>query len=235
MAFTSPELIQNTAGQQRAAPSQEGGFNFSNAPDGTAGNTGEAAQGLDSLLGLLSNANPYLNLAQLALPLLGRVFNTFTESPREALEKEILKARKERLGDLRRQAKGKFTPAERQDILKANETILNRVAANFAQRGLGTSGAALEALTQAELTPFLQAQKLAQTQLSDFESKTFGITQKLMQEDVGFVQNLKGLTNYFSDLEKRAKKDSVLEDLNKTVTTIQKSLMELKQSFGGKP
>ena len=87
---------------------------------------------------------------------MGGLWDSFTESPRERLEKEILQARKERLGDLRRQAKGEFTPAERQDIQRANEPVLNRLAANIAQRGLDTSGAALEVLAQTEQAPFLQ-------------------------------------------------------------------------------
>ena len=181
------------------------------------------------------SGNPHLTALALGLPLAGGIANAFTQNPRAALEKEIFKARKERLTDLRRQAQGKFTPAERQDIQKANEAILNRVVANVSQRGLDTSGAGLKVLAQAAQAPLQQAQQQAQTQLDDYELKTFNLTQKLMQEDGGFAKDLEGLTKYFANLENRSKKDSALLDLNKTVTNVQKLLAELTQLRGGKP
>ena len=196
--------------------------------------------GLETLLKTLLSAagglgNPYLTALALGLPVVSGIANAFTQSPREALEKEILKARKERLGDLRRHAKGKFTPAERQDIQKANEAILNRVVANVAQRGLETSGAGLQVLAQAAQGPFQQVQQQAQAQLDDYELKTFNLTQKLIQEDDGFVKDLTGLTKYFANLENRSKKDPTLLDLNNAVTNVQKLLAELTQLRGGKP
>ena len=196
--------------------------------------------GLETLLKTLlaaasGSGNPHLTALALGLPLAGGIANAFTQSPRAALEKEILKARKERLTDLRRHAKGKFTPAERQDIQKANEAILNRVVANVAQRGLETSGAGLQVLAQAAQTPFQQVQQQAQAQLDDYELKTFNLTQKLMQEDDGFVKDLEGLTKYFANLEKRSQKDPALLDLNNAVTSVQKLLAKLTQLRGRKP
>lgn len=182
-----------------------------------------------------NTGNPYLAALSVGLPIVGGLVDMFTESPRAALEKEILKARKERLSDLRRQAKGKFTPAERREFQRANEAILNRVVSNIAQRGLDTSGAALEVLAQKEQAPLLKAQQRAQAQLSDYELKTFNLTKKLAQEDDGFVAGLGKLTKYFSDLQKRGKKDPTLRDLNSAVTSVQKLIAELTQLRGGKP
>ena len=182
-----------------------------------------------------NTGNPYLAALSVGLPIVGGFVDMFTESPRAALEKEILKARKERLSDLRRQAKGKFTPAERRESQRANEAILNRVVSNIAQRGLDTSGAALEVLAQKEQAPLLKAQQRAQVQLSDYELKTFNLTKKLAQEDDGFVAGLGKLTKYFSDLQKRGKKDPTLRDLNSAVTSVQKLIAELTQLRGGKP
>ena len=188
--------------------------------------TGNLLKGIMGALGV--TGNPYLAALSFGLPLVGGLWDTFTESPREKLEKEILQARRERLGDLRRQAKGHFTPAERQDIQRANEPILNRVASNIAQRGLDTSGAALEVLAQAEQTPFLQAQQQAQTQLNDYELKTFDLARQLMQEDDGFLGDIQGITQYLFQRGDQKQMDADLMGLDKALTSILGLLAQLK-------
>ena len=207
----------------------------SNAGDGIAAianplathNTGNLLKGLMGTLG--ATGNPYLAALSIGLPLLGGLWDSFTESPRERLEKEILQARRERLGELRRQAKGHFTPAERQDIQRANEPVLNRVASNIAQRGLDTSGAALEVLAQAEQTPFLRAQQQARVQLDDYELKTFDLSRQLMEEDDGFLGDIQEITQYLFQLGKRKQMDTDLMGLDKAITTIQDLLAKLKE------
>lgn len=189
--------------------------------------TGNLLKGIMGALGV--TGNPYLAALSIGLPLVRGLWDSFTESPRERLEKEIFQARRERLGELRRQAKGHFTPAERQDIQRANEPVLNRVATNIAQRGLDTSGAALEALAQAEQTPFLQAQQLARTRLNDYELKTFDLSRQLMQEDDGFLGDIQEITQYLFQLGKRKQMDTDLMGLDKTLTTIQDLLAKLKE------
>ena len=188
---------------------------------------------LAGVTGLLTAANPYLQFASLALPLLGRVFDSFGSNPRQELEKEILQARKERLADLRRHAKGKFTPAERRDIRQANEQILNRVATNLAQRGLEVSGVAGQILAEAEQAPFLEAQKRAMAQLSDSELKTFNLTQKMAKEDDGFVKDLQKLLKYVADSKKGKQHDILLKNLDTAITSFQKLLTELNELRGG--
>ena len=190
-------------------------------------NTGNLLKGIMDALGV--TGNPYLAALSIGLPLVGGLWDSFTESPRERLEKEIFQARRERLGEMRRQAKGHFTPAERQDIQRANEPVLNRVATNIAQRGLDTSGAALEALAQAEQAPFLQAQQLARTRLDDYELKTFDLSRQLMQEDDGFLGDIQGITQYLFQLGTRKQMDTDLMGLDKTLTTIQDLLAKLKE------
>ena len=228
----------NSANMPNAAPFQQEGVNLSDVKAETGGGDGgtganQLLQGASLLTSMLSKGNPYLQIASLALPLLGRAFGAFGGSPRHELEKEIIQARKERLTDLRRQAKGKFTPAERQEIRRANEQILNRVASNIAQRGLETSGVALHALTQAEQAPFLEIQKQAQAKLDNYELKTFNLAQKMMKEDDGFVKDLQKLTKYLANAEKNNQKDVVLENLDGAITAFQKLLGELNQLRGG--
>ena len=188
---------------------------------------------LAGVAGLLTQAHPYLQFASLALPLLGRVFDMFGSSPRQELEKEILQARKERLADLRRHAKGTFTPAERRDIRQANEQILNRVATNLAQRGLEVSGVAGQLLTEAEQAPFFEAQKQAQAQLNDDELKTFNLTQQMAQADDGFVKDLQKLLTYLGHSETGQQPDIVLKHLDTAITSFQKLLTELNELRGG--
>ena len=238
MLFPNSANMAQAAAQQRAAPFQQEGVNLSDLNAGTDGGGGgiganQILQGASVLASLLSKGNPYLQLASLALPLVGRFFGGSEANPRHELEREIIQARKERLADLRRQAKGRFTPAERHDIRAANEQILNRVASNIAQRGMEASGASLQALAQAEQAPFLQAQKLAQAKLDDFELKTFDLTQKMIKEDDGFVKDLQKLVKYVTDAPKNKNQDLALENLDNAITSFQKLLGELNQLRGG--
>ena len=238
MRFPNSANMPQAAAQQRTAPFQQEGVSLNDLNAGTDGGEGgiganQLLQGASFLANLLSKGNPYLQLASLALPLIGRFLGGTEANPRHELEREIIQARKERLADLRRQAKGKFTPAERQDIRRANEQILNRVASNIAQRGLEASGVAGQILAEAEQAPFLQAQKQAQAKLDDFEVKTFNLTQKMVKEDDGFVKDLQKVIKYFADAEKNKKKDVVLENLDTAITSFQKLLGELNQLRGG--
>ena len=200
------------------------------AQPGAAHNTGSllkgGLQGFSSVANFLSNASPYLKAGLLALQFGGRLHDYLTESPREALEKEILQARRERLGDLRRQAKGDFMPGERQNILRANEPVMNRIASNIAQRGLEASGAALETLAAAEQAPFLHAQQLAQMQLDSYDLQTFALTQKMGQEDAGFMQNLSDLTGLW---QTDPEPDADLEGFNQSLTELSKAISDFKQ------
>ena len=188
---------------------------------------------LAGVTSLLSKGNPYLQLASLALPLIGRFLGGGEQNPRQELEREIIQARKERLADLRRQAKGRFTPSERQDIRAANEQILNRVASNLAQRGLEVSGVAGRILAEAEQMPFFEAQKQALAQLNDYEIKTFDLAQKMVKEDDGFVKDLQKLLKFVGGTEKGKEYDIVLKNLDTAITSFQKLLGELNQLRGG--
>ena len=83
------------------------------APSSADPTSGQGPNWLDQLLKFGENLlkDKGKDLARLGL---GKLYDQFTETPREALEAEILQARRERLADLRRHAKGEFTPRERQ-------------------------------------------------------------------------------------------------------------------------
>lgn len=150
----------------------------------------------------------------------GKLYDKFTETPREALEAEILQARRERLADLRRHAKGEFTPRERRDIRRANEHVLNRVATSLAMRGIQNSGAAGELIAQAEMAPFLQMQKQAQTQLDNYELKTYELAHKLIGEDDNFVTDLMDIL-FETDKKGDGNTDGTLKKVDDAATMIQ--------------
>ena len=67
-------------------------------------NTGNLLKGIMGALGV--TGNPYLAALSIGLPLVGGLWDSFTESPRERLEKEIFQARRERLGETAPSGKG---------------------------------------------------------------------------------------------------------------------------------
>ena len=194
------------------------------------GSGAEGTGGIFSQLqGWLGQAAPYIDAAQIALLIGGGVWDAFTESPREKLEKEIIEARKERLADLKRQVKGDFTPGERLGIRRANEPIMNRIASNLASRGLEASGAAAQLLGQAEQQPFLHAQDRAQGQLDSYELQTFGLMHELVQEDEAFLPKIGNILMAFQQSQQAGEPDPLLAELDNATTKLSEILPALQQ------
>ena len=214
--------ISAAAGHALSGPG--GSPSVSNSPAPPAPSSADPASGqgpnwLDQLLKFGENLlkDKGKDLARLGL---GKLYDQLTETPREALEAEILQARRERLADLRRHAKGEFTPRERQDIRRANEHILNRVATSLAMRGIQNSGAAAELIAQAEMAPFLQMQKQAQIQLDNYELQTYELARKLMGEDDNFVTDLMDIL-FETDNKGDGNTDGTLKKVDDAATMIQ--------------
>lgn len=84
---------------------------------------------------------------------------------------------------LARQAFGNFTAAERQQIQAANEPQVNQVAANVSSRGLGTSGAGAQIITQAQQAPLQFAQQNAMQALPGANQNLLASSQYLAKND----------------------------------------------------
>ena len=89
-----------------------------------------------------------------------------------------------------RQARGIFTPAEQQNIQRANEPQVNMVASNVAARGLDKSGAGAEIVAQAQRAPFRAAQQTASTLHQATLFNTFKMVRQLELDDKAFYNDL---------------------------------------------
>ena len=94
--------------------------------------------------------------------LAGGVYESVNPNRARELQNEVFDEMNDRRLRLNRQARGKFTGSEREMIRESAEPGLNRLAGNVAQRGLGTSGAGAQVLSQAAVQPYSDARIAAE-------------------------------------------------------------------------
>ena len=126
---------------------------------------------------------------QLLISLAGGVYNSVNPSRVQEIQQEVLEDMQANRKKLSRQSEGRFTGAEREQIRAGAEPGLNRLAGNIAQRGLGTSGAGAQVMSQASVLPYTQAQQGAQ--------------QALVSADAAIVEAVSGFpadTSFFDDI-----------------------------------
>ena len=126
---------------------------------------------------------------QLLLSLAGGVYNSVNPSRVQEIQQEVLEDMQANRRKLSRMAEGRFTGAEREQIRAGAEPGLNRLAGNIAQRGLGTSGAGAQVISQASVQPYTEAQ--------------VGAQQALAGADAALVDALSGMpadTSFFDDI-----------------------------------
>ena len=100
-----------------------------------------------------------------AATLAGGVYNAFNPDEQKQIMLDVLADMRGNRAKLLRQARGKFTGQEREEIRAGAEPGLNQLAGNLAQRGLGTSGAGAQVMAQAQVQPYTQARRDAGEQL----------------------------------------------------------------------
>ena len=194
---------------------------------GIAPQTLEALAGAESApwwKSLLTKDN--LKLAALAGPPLVDALHT---SDAEAMEKEIFAARRERLTNMRRHAKGDFTPAERQRILDANEHIFDQIASNVASRGLSQSGVGQQLLAMAYQQPFVREQQMAASMIDAYELGTWNMTRQMMQEDEGIFDAMQKVFRLMVREEKEATADPRLEAVMESIKGLEDRVKILQQ------
>ena len=126
---------------------------------------------------------------QLLISLSGGVYNAVNPSRVQEIQQEVLADMQTNRKKLARMAEGRFKPAEREQIRAGAEPGLNRLAGNLAQRGLGTSGAGAQVMSQAAVQPYTAAQQGAQQAL-------VGADAALMEAVSGFPAD----TSFFDDI-----------------------------------
>lgn len=143
-------------------------------------------------------ANPMLILGGLSAA--GSIYNTIKPDEAQEIQKSVLRDMQARRLKLQRQARGKFTGAEREDIMRAAEPGLNQLAGNLAQRGLGTSPAGGQILGAASVEPFTSARQFAEGELGRANAQALDASQLLAADD-SFFDDIEGIAQGYFELE----------------------------------
>lgn len=135
------------------------------------------------------------------------------------LQKDVLESQTQFRDMLARQAFGNFTAAERQAIAAAAEPQVNQVAANVSARGLGTSGAGAQIITQAQQRPFEVAQQQAMQALSGANATLLQGSQYLL-DDNSFFDDIVAIAKLLRERHlKNDTTDQITQDAANTLTT----------------
>ncbi|MCY4129053.1 MAG: hypothetical protein OXG15_07400 [Gammaproteobacteria bacterium] len=169
------------------------------------------------------------------------VYEAFKPNPGENLLNEIIQGELELRNQNIREAGGNFTPARVQEIRQASNPRLNRLASRLAQRGLSTSEAGVDFLTQAQEAPFLEAQQTAKAELSESNQRALEIGKLFMGDnsfasDVGkIVQNMTYLRGLGDDDDPTI--DGALGDLESIAEDLGGDLVDtsVKRKLGQTP
>lgn len=137
---------------------------------------------------IASNKLGSLAVASTGLSLLDRL----RPNPAQDMVNTIIQDQFDNYNRLNRQSRGNFTPSEVHEIRQANQGRVNRVASSVAQRGLGTSEAGVDFITQAQQAPFAEAQRSATLALPQAGQAAFNIGNQFTG-DQSFSEDLTGL------------------------------------------
>ena len=136
----------------------------------------------------LGNVASAIGVAGGGLSLLERL----SPNPAQEMVDTLIQDQFDNYNRLSRQSQGNFTPSEVYDIRRANRGRVNRVASNVAQRGLGTSEAGVDFITQAQQAPFNEAQRSATLALPQAGQVAFDIASQFVGDD-SFAQDISSL------------------------------------------
>ena len=109
------------------------------------------------------------------------------------LQEEVLEGYQVRREAAQRQARGEFTPTEREGLRMAAQPALQRVAGSIASRGLGSSPAGAAIAAQAEQAVFSTAQQRAAQTEQIINRDAFNAATSLANRDSSFYEDLQGI------------------------------------------
>lgn len=201
--LSSEAKMQARQKKQRTEQFAGGPPSLENLPTATGGPGLDFFAQLASLLPI-PGAQYLPLLASLGL----NIADAFHTSDEEREIQAIFDAKKERLLDLRRQARSEFTPAEEQRFTRANEPILNRVAANLAQRGLSQSGIIAQTLAGLEQEQYFRAQDRADAQIPQLEGQVYSLAQE-MRAEPGFSEIAGGILQFYAYNQQKGRRDEM--------------------------
>lgn len=116
-------------------------------------------------------------------------------SPNRAqeLQQEVISGLRDLREVSQRQARGDFTPQEREQLRASAQPQLQQVAGTVASRGLGSSPAGAQIAAQAEQQVFSDAQSRAMQMEQIVNRDAFNIAESLAQRDASFYEDLAGI------------------------------------------
>lgn len=130
----------------------------------------------------------------------GGLYGYLKPDRQRQIQTEVLEDMRSQRARWMRMARGQFSGRERQDIARAAEPGLNRLAGNLAQRGIGTSGAGGQLLAQASVRPYTDARMAAEGQVQNVNQ---GILQaaSMFPSDDSFFDDLGGAVQLYQEYQ----------------------------------
>ena len=193
--------VQDAIKQQAAAKLT--GQNLQNVFGGGGQAAAAAAPGFLSQASAFL-ANPWVGLGLTAG---GAILDSVFDNPYDKARKQLVEERQQRLADLRRKARGNFTPAETQQTLNALEAITESVG----QAGLEGSSVGQNVLAQSAQQAFLQQQQLATQGLNELEVSTYNMLSEFVTDDPGYGDLLSNVANFANYLQGQNRQDAALD------------------------
>ena len=116
------------------------------------------------------------------------------------LQDEVVEGYRQLRQTAQRQARGQFTPNEREQMRANAQPQLQAVAGSVASRGLGSSPAGAAITAQAEQAVFSNAQRLAAQQEMVVNREAFNAATYMAQRDDGFFESLQRLSSAYAQI-----------------------------------
>ena len=152
------------------------------------------------------------------------------DNPYDKARKELVEARQQRLADLRRKARGQFTPAEQQQI--TNNPALEAITESVGQAGLEGSSVGQNVLADSALQAFQQEQALATAGLNELELSTYNMLSGMIADDPGFGSLLGDISNFAQYQHEKGQRDAAFEEALKTNEDLLKEFQLLIKQLG---
>ena len=159
----------------------------------------------------------------------GALYETLFPNKAKEIQLQVLEDQKSFRRLLSRQARGVFSGAERENIARAAEPMVNQVAGNVAARGLGSSPAGAQIVARAQQQPFHVAQQGAQAALPAANLQSFQMASLLVTDD-SFYEDLGATVQNFLTLSELGDDPDTDPDMSSAMDTM-KSLMNFYEEM----
>ena len=127
------------------------------------------------------------------------VYRSLTPDRAMQIRDNVLNSQIELRNTLARRAFGNFTPAESQQVREGAAPRVNAVQANVSSRGLGSSGAGAQVVSEAQQGAFTQAQQQAQQALPYYDQALMGSATSMLMNDGSFFDDLNAVAQLIAE------------------------------------